>query len=295
MKLFDSVAIEQVTYTNKELELLLPSIATEGIIGDIIDRIKSVFTSFVDIFKRLTLTYSVENDEALNEVIKKAKENLAYIEKYPDQKKIPSVIYDVGKTIMAVPPGFKGDLVRYIDVLTVSSEQIHKLCVAEASAYNSILSNYITNKNSRNNSKEYRAEISIIAKDNEKHTSAIHKFFNYSSKDSGGRMLKELVDSYTDLQKMEYKVEKLARINNFKNIIDAQNTIAATVDLIDIFMEEAAKDPNANPAQIKSIALYTSQIAKLYESLTMVRFYSETAIKIYANIVETVRNKMQSY
>lgn len=292
MKLFDSVAIEQATYTNKELELLLPSIAIEGVVDDIIDRIKSVFTSFTDIFKRLTLTYSIENDEVLNEVIKKAKENLAYIQKYPEQKKIPSVIHDAGRTIMAVPPGFNGDLARYIDVLIVSSEQIHKLCVAEAAAYNSVLSNYITNKNARGNSKEYRAEISIIAKDNEKHTSTIHKFFNYSSKDSGGRMLKELVDSYGDLQKMEDKVEKLAKINNFKNIVNAQNTIAATVDLIDIFMEEAAKDPNTNPGQIKSMALYTSEIAKLYESLTMVRFYSETAIKMYANVVETIRNKM---
>lgn len=292
MKLFDSVAIEQVTYTNKELELLLPSIAVEGVIGDLIDRIKSVFTSFVDIFKRLTLAYSVENDEVLNGVIEKAKKNLAYIQKYPEQKKIPSVIYDAGKTIMAVPPGFKGDLARYIDVLIVSSEQIHKLCVAEAAAYNSVLSNYITNKNARGSSKEYRAEISIIAKDNEKHTSTIHKFFNYSSKDSGGRLLKDLVDSYSDLQKMEDKVDKLAKINNFKNIVNAQNTIAATVDLIDIFMEEAAKDPNTNPSQIKSMALYTSEIAKLYESLTMVRFYSETAIKMYANVVETIRNKM---
>lgn len=292
MKLFDSVAIEQVTYTNKELELLLPSIAVEGVIGDLIDRIKSVFTSFTDIFKRLTLAYSVENDEVLNEVIKKAKENLAYIQKYPEQKKIPSVIYDAGRTIMAVPPGFNGDLARYIDVLIVSSEQIHKLCVAEAAAYNSVLSNYITNKNARGSSKDYRAEISIIAKDNEKHTSTIHKFFNYSSKDSGGRMLKDLVDSYGDLQKMEDKVDKLAKINNFKNIVNAQNTIAATVDLIDIFMEEATKDPNTNPGQIKSMALYTSQIAKLYESLTMVRFYSETAIKMYANVVETIRNKM---
>lgn len=292
MKLFDSVAIEQVTYTNKELELLLPSIAVEGVIGDLIDRIKSVFTSFVDVFRRLTLAYSVENDEVLNGVIEKAKENLAYIQKYPEQKKIPSVIYDAGRTIMAVPPGFKGDLARYIDVLIVSSEQIHKLCVAEAAAYNSVLSNYITNKNARGSSKEYRAEISIIAKDNEKHTSTIHKFFNYSSKDSGGRLLKDLVDSYGDLQKMEDKVDKLAKINNFKNIVNAQNTIAATVDLIDIFMEEATKDPNANPGQIKSMALYTSEIAKLYESLTMVRFYSETAIKMYANVVETIRNKM---
>ncbi len=292
MKIFDNIALEQNNINLDNIEIYLPSIVQEGMVDDLIERLASVLTPIKDIFNRFTIEHTADEDKVLTETLDNIKRYIHILKKSDEKYIVTKVMSEVDKTIIGVPNGFNSKLHKFVPDLLSSSEDIQKYSIAELEKFNTLLSNFITNKESRKNAKPFTSEIKAIKKSNDTILSNINDHFKYTSKDSGGTYIKNVIDGYRDLLKLEDPVFKLAKVNAFKNVSYAQTSVQKTVDLLDMFLKELNTEKAIDAEYIKSLAMYTRELARLFETVSMVRLYSEFTVRMYGNILSTVVNKL---
>lgn len=297
MKLFDGFAIEEVKVSTENINEILASISTEDFFSDVGGKIKGALAYFSDLFKSLTVAGSIENDEALVRLMKQITLDIAALNKYPEQKRLPDIMYSVRRTIMGAPEGFKGDLYAFVKTLIETSTEVNKMLDVETEQYLTILSNLVTNKESRLSSNDYKHEMGDIIKKNQMVSDSIQSFFNHKSS-SGSIVLQELVDSYNAVLKMENDVFKLSKLNQFKGILTAQANVSKISDLLTIITNLPLRNKDSDPKEtidaktLVALSNYTNVIATMYTNVTAVRMYTEVVIKMYANILETLRSKL---
>lgn len=292
MKLFDNIALEQNNVNLNDIEIYLPSIAQEGMINDVIERVTSILDPIKNLFNVFTVEYTADQDKAIAETLTAIKQYIAVLKKADEKYIVTKIMNEVDKVIIGIPNGFDSKLNKFIPDLLNYSQQIQKISLIELEKFNTIISNYITNKESRKNVKPFITEINFIKKTNDKVLSDINSHFKHTSKDSGTTYIKNVIDGYRDLLKLEDSVFHLAKVNEFKNINQAQISVQKTVDLLTMLLNEINTSETINAEYVKSLAIYTRELARLFETFSMLRLYSEFSIRMYANITSTIMLKL---
>lgn len=292
MKLFDTIAIEQESVDLNRLELYLPSVAQEGMLDDIIERVSSVFNPLRNLFAKYTVEYTADQDRVMVDTLANIDKYIKILKKTDEKYIVTKIMDEVNKVIIGVPNGFNSRLNRFIPDLLTDSQQMQSFALIELEKFNSVISNYITNKESRKNVRLFNSEINVIKKTNDKILSDINSHFKHTSKDSGTTYIKNIIDGYRDLVKLEIPIMKLGKVNEFKNISTAQTSIQKTVDLLDIFLNEIKTEETIDAEYLKSLTIYTRELARLFETYSAIRLYSEFSVKIYANVVSTIISKL---
>lgn len=292
MKLFDTIAIEQESVDLNRLELYLPSVAQEGMLDDIIERVSSVFNPLRNLFAKYTVEYTADQDRVMVDTLANIDKYIKILKKTDEKYIVTKIMDEVNKVIIGVPNGFNSRLNRFIPDLLTDSQQMQSFALIELEKFNSVISNYITNKESRKNVRLFNSEINVIKKTNDKILSDINSHFKHTSKDSGTTYIKNIIDGYRDLIKLEIPIMKLGKVNEFKNISIAQTSIQKTVDLLDIFLNEIKTEEAIDAEYLKSLTIYTRELARLFETYSAIRLYSEFSVKIYANITSTIISKL---
>ena len=290
--MFNTIEIDPPEFDRTHIEAFLPEeaqIAQEGFVKDAIIRIQYVFSSLLDVFKHLSAEASVEKDDALQQTLSEIKKDVLFIKKFPDQSAMPGKLNALGTTVIGVQPGFKSDLVSYIPDLTKACQNAEKSVLAELEKFNTVVANFVTNKNYRLTNTSLNSDIRKVAKTNEEITGTINHHFDYKAKSDGSVLLKDLVNSYSEVLKLEDQVHKLAATLPFKNILLVDAVIAKATEGLSALLEELKTEEGYSIALAKELALYTNEIAKACETMTMARFYMESTVKVYANVIKTIK------
>jgi len=285
MKLFNEVALEDNKVDLNKLDIYLPSIAQEGMVNDLIDRIKGVFGTIKDLLTSNSLDNSIKNDVPLTTLITNINKEIEIIKKYPNQNDIPKIIYNLKNALVSVPNGFNGDLEGLIKILLGLSQIVYRAHHGAITKLNTTLSVYVSNKDHRKATETFKKDIVGLQALNAQINKNISKFFEHKAGSSNMLRYTDIVDNYNSFIKEIYEVEKLAKANNFADVLQAHGEITKTIELIDLFIKETSSDSNIEANYIKNISIYTAEVAKTTEALSRVRFTSELAIKLYGNLV----------
>ena len=290
MKMFNTIEIEtpELEIDRENIEFYLPSVSQEGLVQNAIANIQYVFGSLLDVFKQLSVERSTENDDTLQAVLSDIKKGVLLIKKFPDQSAVPLKLNALGTSVIAVQPGFSSDLASYIPDLIKTCQWAEKTVLNEIEKFNTIVANFITNKDYRKSSNSLTSTVHKLAKDIQDHTSLIHKHFSYAAKKDGTVMLKDVIGSYNELLKLEEPIHKLASTLPFKNIVLTDASIVKSTEALGALIEELKTDETQNVAFTRELAIYTNEVAKACEAMTMCRFYMESIVKVYANIISVV-------
>jgi hypothetical protein len=191
-----------------------------------------------------------------------------------------------GSTLVSIPEGFKGSLSSYIDTLIKLTPSLYKETFSFIAEYNSILASFITNKEDKISTRDYKFLYAKIQSHREHYVKSIEYFFIINSDQSKAK-LSTVISRFADLKPLTnsvYELDKLQRLSNLSGLV---SEISKTVAMLDIIKKQINDKQltslNGNSATNISNGAY--ELAKLVEFVSIFKFKSSQVIATVHNII----------
>lgn len=270
----------------EEIHLAIESIATEGFIGDTIEKIK-------DVYRSLHSLSGVKGDHALKDLISSINKNNTWLLNYRNYEAIPYAIDQLGNTTMVVMPGFKGDLLGYSNYLTEVGISLSNILPVEIEKFITLIGHYITNVGYEHKRLVLKSEYESI---NSKVATTINgrlEYFYNDRKLNDTLKYRELVTSFREIQELNTSINRMSSTIPFKTIMVVDSQINKLVTVLDL-AAEASEDERFDRELLRTtLSEYTMALAKMCELYSITRYQIESVVKVYDNLVNVLIKKLE--
>lgn len=254
------------------VELKLKQISLEAhVLSNMVQSIKNIFPSLID-----TLRKSFSQAEHLPFIeIKLSKEQNFVLKEINNFRFI-----DIASLSTQVPEGFQGDYLEYSKLILELVEQASTLNTRILQPYSTYLSSFLTNKESKIETKDQTRYYDNIKKTREEHISQLGHFFkdsDYTSKTLIGSVIKRNNDFKT-VYEQTATIKKNIDSINLKTV---DENVKKCLNLLDIIIRKIEKDEIliVSPEVTQNLSYGAYEVAREIE------FFSVLYYKVLALLV----------
>ena len=189
-----------------------------------------------------------------------------------DKLKIVKFI-DYRKTLVSVPEGFKGHIIAYAKVISRHNLTVYQDAIAKVKAYNSMLADFITNKDSKVSLKDESRFFTDIEREMKAVSKEMDAYFP-NDRASSKAALGDVLERFMDVEQLVHEVEGITSHFNAKNLETFKDVTNQSVELltmvIDGISNGSVRTVSNNAARNVSEGAYA--IARYAEFVSMFRF-----------------------
>lgn len=277
-KLFSGV--ESDTGYNVDLGMRQLSMESE-FIANVIETFREVIPSLAFKIKSLTSTVVRDNDRHVA---------FSYVPKNKELKeKIKHINYSLyRKTLVHTPEGFKGSFIDYVVCLNRVLPSLFASSNELLGEYNFVLSAFITNKENKTSLKDHTTLFRQAAQLRESVLAETGKFF--VENDTSKKYLGDVLERFADLDSLVSETRKLEKFHDDQNMRSIKMSIDKSVDLLDVIIKNLNSNEigNVSGAAAKNISEGAYEIAKLVETLSIMKFRTEQIIVSVDELFKTI-------
>lgn len=194
------------------------------------------------------------------------------------------------KTLVQVPEGFKGNLVEYFELLLKLSPVVYANGLELLTEYNSILANFISNKEAKLALKDHTNFFKKVDLQREDMSNSILQFFTNSANDSNRSLapLGKTLGRFADIKMIHEYASKLESSYNIKNAEQIQAAVRHSAELLDVLIKNVANESveNVSGAAAKNIAEGAYTMGKYVEFVAVYRFRTIQAEEAFFGLVK---------
>ena len=194
-------------------------------------------------------------------------------------------------TLVAVPEGFNGKLIPYLQLLLSYDKRIIEDGRKVLADYNLQLSMFLSNADIRTSVKSHAETYKKIRKEREERQKQLEQFFDKTFSTLSRRPLNKVIDRFADLDVVFTLAEKLDQSRKGQNYKVIASDVQKTTDLLALINQRMDQGDIANVSghTAKNLAEGAYEVAKYVESIALYGYYVETAIGSTNNIAEQLR------
>jgi len=194
-------------------------------------------------------------------------------------------------TLVAVPEGFNGKLIPYLQLLLSYDKKIIEDGRKVLADYNLQLSMFLSNADIRISLKSHADTYKRIRKEREDRQKQIQQFFDSKFSTLSRRPLNKVIDRFADLDIIFTLGEKLDQSRKGQDYKVIASDVQKTTDLLALINQRMEQGDIANVSgqTAKNLAEGAYEVAKYVEAIALYGYYVETAVGSTNNIAEQLR------
>ena len=253
-------------------------------LANVIDTFRGVIPALSGKLKETLAQFSQPED--LSKEIKRSK--VVYQE--TKEKLKYARFIDLGKTLVSVPEGFKGNFIEYATVLLKLSEPLFRNGTATMSEYNAILASFVTNKEDKVSLRDHTNFYKAIKIQREEINSSMAQFFPERGQLSKN-YLSDVIRRFEDTEELLNTMEKLDRERKKHSLKDIMESVRKSVDMLDMVIKsvESKGITNVSGAAAMNISQGAYELGKYVELISIYAFRVEQMVKSTESLMETVK------
>lgn len=183
-------------------------------------------------------------------------------------------------TLVFVPEGFKGKLVPYLELLLAQSKVVLSHGKQVLVDYNLELSMFLANEDIRSSMKSHAQTYKRVRQEREGYHGAIQAFFDKKNPTLSRRKISDVIERFSDLDKifvLEQKLEGIRKEQNYHDIISEVQKAADMLALIKGRLDNG--DIGSVSGQVaRNLAEGAYEVAKYAEYMALYGYFVETAL-----------------
>lgn len=191
--------------------------------------------------------------------------------------------------LVSVPEGFKGNFMEYIKLLTRMSPVVYKEANGFIAEYNFILSDFLTNRETKKCNISHDAAYRKITASRETNAKSLEHYFTAKS-DSSKAKLSSVIGRFADLKELSDLAIALEKTQSVSNLQDIADGIAKTIYLLDLIKKNLEDDKITEVCGVSasSISNGAYEVAKYVEFISIFRFKCDQASASAENVLKSV-------
>lgn len=190
-------------------------------------------------------------------------------------------LHDYRKTLIEVPEGFKGNLLKYIDYLISKDTVLFNNTLKVIDDYNLMIGIVISNEDSRKSLKDLTSIYSKSKKIRENDMTTVKKWFSKDNNSKG--RLSQLFQSKTDIRKLSEKIIKLDKLNSQNDINLINTAIQESIAKLTTLQQSIENGEEISSVASNNIAIGTKEIAMLTENIALHKFHINRIVQTSLN------------
>ncbi len=186
---------------------------------------------------------------------------------------------EIGRTLISVPQGFKGNFLEYNKTLSSISGSIYSNATQILQEYHVIISSFITNKENQTYVKDYSDLFDRVSGTRESLTADIAKYFDKGNTASKA-YIKDVFNRMEDVKELMNVTKGLFSSHQQANIKSISDSIVTTVGMLNIIIKQMQSQDitKVSAKAAKNIAAGAYEIGKYIELVSL--FYQSTNIAL---------------
>lgn len=194
-------------------------------------------------------------------------------------------------TLVSIPEGFKGNFIEYLKVLINLNTPIYKEVNSLLSEYNSVLADFITNKDAKQSNSNHDVLYKKASHYREDTLKKINPFF--TSTNQSKMKLGSMVSRFSDIKILTDLAVDLERLQNPQQLSQIADGVDKSIQLLSIIKDQLDKDKVTviSGVTASSIANGAYEVGKFIEFIAAFNFkcnQATTAVKNTLNTIETL-------
>jgi len=185
-------------------------------------------------------------------------------------------------TLVSIPEGFKGDFMEYLKVLTNLNAGIYKEANSLLSEYNSVLSDFITNKDAKLSNTSHDILYKKASQYREAMVKKINPFFTSGSQSKA--KLSMMISRFSDVKPLTDLAVGLERLNQPQSLNQIADAVEKSIQLLGIIKDQLEKDQTTTVSGVtaSSIANGAYELGQFIEFIAIFNYkcnQATTAVK----------------
>jgi hypothetical protein len=266
--------------TSDNLDLAMRQLALESnVVFDVIDSFTKTLTPLTT--KLTDLITSIPSS-----ITGESKSDIRRLYGDIDDKLKVVKFIDFRKTLVSVPEGFRGHILPYTALISKHNLTIYQDAVSKVKTYNSMLADFITNKDSKVALKDETRFFADIDREMRAISKDMDAYFPNTSNSSKAQ-LGDVLQRFTEVEELVHEVEGINHHFNAKNLETFKDVVNQSVEMltmvIDGISNGSIRTVSNNAARNVSEGAYA--IAKYAEFISMFRFKTIELSSTSTNLV----------
>ena len=190
--------------------------------------------------------------------------------------------------LVSVPEGFKGDYQEYLKLLISLHQSVYKEANTVLSEYNSMLSNFITNKDAKLSNSSYVGLYKKATQQRETMSKQIGTYF--TSNDRSKVQLKQLIQRFTDVKVLTDLAIDLEKRQDPQQLTQIADATEKAIQLLGIIKDqlEADKVTQVSGISAHSIANGAYELGQFIEFVAVYHYKCNQAVTAVKNTLERI-------
>jgi hypothetical protein len=266
--------------TTDNLDLAMRQLAMES------NSVFDVITSFTKTLSPLTTKLTDLITSIPSSITGESKSDIRRVYGDIDDKLKVVKFIDYRKTLVSVPEGFRGHILPYAKIIAKHNLTIYQDAIAKVKTYNSMLADFITNKDSKISLKDETRFFMEIDRDMQAIKKEIYAYFP-NDNNSSKAMLSDVIQRFMDVEELVHDIEGINRHFASKNLETFKDVVSQSVEMLNMVIDGISngsiRTVSGNAARNVSEGAY--EIAKFAEFISMFRFKTIELTSTGTNLV----------
>ena len=210
------------------------------------------------------------------------------------EKKLKLINYvDKKDLLISVPEGFKGNLNKYLDLITEISNNVYPEANKLLNNYKLILSGFLTNKDQKISLTDHTNFFNSIRVKRESNISKLS--FYQTNNNSSKAKLKDSIEKINDIDLLVKKTEIINKVRNNNSLQELVGTVQEISKLLDTVIERVSVGDIANVsgASAKNLSEGAYEVAKYIEFVSLFNFKVEQITTTISKLVTQLSNEIK--
>lgn len=210
------------------------------------------------------------------------------------EKKLKLINYvDKKDLLISVPEGFKGNLNKYLDLITEISNNVYPEANKLLNNYKLILSGFLTNKDQKISLTDHTNFFNSIRVKRESNISKLS--FYQTNNNSSKAKLKDSIEKINDIDLLVKKTEIINKVRNNNSLQELVGTVQEISKLLDTVIERVSVGDIANVsgASAKNLSEGAYEVAKYIEFVSLFNFRVEQITTTISKLVTQLSNEIK--
>ena len=253
----------------------------------------------IEVFKNILPDLNVKITETLDKVSFYKDNNSPEIKEilsnYKElEKKLKLINYvDKRDLLISIPEGFKGNLNKYLDLITEISNNVYPEANKLLNNYKLILSGFLTNKDQKISLTDHTNFFNSIRVKRESNISKLS--FYQTNNNSSKAKLKDSIEKINDIDLLVKKTEIINKVRNNNSLQELVGTVQEISKLLDTVIERVSVGDIANVsgASAKNLSEGAYEVAKYIEFVSLFNFRVEQITTTISKLVTQLSNEIK--
>ena len=210
------------------------------------------------------------------------------------EKKLKLINYvDKRDLLISIPEGFKGNLNKYLDLITEISNNVYPEANKLLNNYKLILSGFLTNKDQKISLTDHTNFFNSIRVKRESNISKLS--FYQTNNNSSKAKLKDSIEKINDIDLLVKKTEIINKVRNNNSLQELVGTVQEISKLLDTVIERVSVGDIANVsgASAKNLSEGAYEVAKYIEFVSLFNFRVEQITTTISKLVTQLSNEIK--